>query len=181
MSKTIKINPVVSVNFDLSRLRVIERMTKKKYIVEVGILGNKNRRSVKTTYSKKTGFRRVRSKEKSSLTNAQIGAIHELGSFSRNIKKRSFLKVPLELKMPGIFVKVGQALINQMNPSNIVQTYKLLGTLAERVVLTAFSTRGYGRWPANSPATIAKKKSEMPLIDSGQLRRSISNRVIKIK
>ena len=62
--------------------------------------------------------------------------------------------------------------------------YGILGELAQAVgvsaleqIQEAFDTEGFGEWTPNSPATIRAKGSEMPLIDTGNLRNSITYKV----
>ena len=59
------------------------------------------------------------------------------------------------------------------------QFMQKVGFVAEEVIQEAFSTNGYGQWKPNAPMTIEKKKSNSPLIDTGQLRRSITSKVVK--
>jgi phage gpG-like protein len=53
-----------------------------------------------------------------------------------------------------------------------------LGISAENAVQLAFATRGFNQWQPNFLATILRKKSSSPLIDTGQLRRSITSKVV---
>ena len=55
---------------------------------------------------------------------------------------------------------------------------KTLGVVAEGTIQKAFATGGWGEWPKLSPVTIRRKKSSKILIDTSQLRRSISSRVV---
>ena len=52
-----------------------------------------------------------------------------------------------------------------------------LGLFAETLVQRAFETSGFGQWPALQSSTVKAKGSSAPLIDTGQLRRSISSEV----
>ena len=67
------------VKVDLSKLEGIEKALKSKYKVRVGILGNKA----------------AQKHEDTELTNYELGSIHEYGSYSAGIPKRSFLLEPL--------------------------------------------------------------------------------------
>lgn len=168
-----------SVTLDITKIVEIERQLKKKFYVKLGILGPgtksvQARRQVITT---KKGTRKAGKKE-AAMTNAELGRIHEYGSISKNIPARSFLRVPLWLKFPGIIKKIGQQVIDGLTKSNIERTYKHMGIMAEKIVQNAFATRGFGRWPENSPRTIMRKKSDSPLIDTAQLRKSITSQVV---
>lgn len=106
-------------------------------------------------------------------TVSEVAAVHEFGVPSRNIPKRSFLR--------------DTALINER------RIEKNLATVTERIVTGVESERTgllkFGVWfegvvkqriaagipPKLSPATIKRKGSSKPLIDTGQLRNSISS------
>ena len=60
---------------------------------------------------------------------------------------------------------------------HIKEVFVKIGIIAEGVVQEAFSTRGFGKWAPNSEMTIAQKGSDSPLIDTAQLRKSISSDV----
>ncbi|MDR3244571.1 MAG: hypothetical protein LBT79_07455 [Elusimicrobiota bacterium] len=133
---------------------------------QVGILNN----------GKKSGKREF-------AKNVEIGIIHEFGSLTKNIPARSFLRMPIEthfvkeLKGNKKFdrAKVETAFLK----GNTSQIAKDLGIAAERVILQAFDTEGWGQWEENAEATIKAKGSDKPLIDTGALRRSITSRVKK--
>ena len=117
----------------------------------------------------------------SELTNAEIGIIHEKGSKSEGRHRRSFIQMPLELKLPEKLKEVGQALLDGITALNIRKSYGILGTIAENIIQDAFRNRGWKFWAENSPATIRRKHSDAPLIDTGQLRKSISHQVVAEK
>lgn len=50
---------------------------------------------------------------------------------------------------------------------------KVLGRLRDEEI-RIFGTRGYGKWPANSPRTIARKGGDTPLIDEGWLNHALT-------
>lgn len=130
-------------------------------VVKVGILESGNNRS-------------------GGKTNADIGAKHEFGSFSENIPRRSFLKDPLELKRQELLNDISKYILSNTTKDGggdiILRT---LGILAEGIVKEAFGTGGYGLWQPLTQTTINKKGSSSILIDSGQLRKSITSRVDK--
>jgi len=110
-------------------------------------------------------------------TVAEIGATHEYGVPEQGIPQRSFLRVPL--------MKKGKELIDSISKDlkfSKIDTTKALGKLGARgrnVVLEAFKTQGYGKWKPLSQTTIEMKGSNKPLIDTGQLRQSITFEVRK--
>ena len=180
MQKITKID-VSRVTLDVSKLEAIEIQLRKKFVTRVGILGAKAH-GRKATIDKisKSGkhLGHMKGQEGSDLSNADIGLIHEKGSKSGKIERRSFIEMPLQLKMPRILEKVGQAVIDGLTKENIRSAYKRLGVIGENIIQGAFASRGYGRWKANAPITKAMKKSDMPLIDTAQLRKSITSQVV---
>jgi hypothetical protein len=150
------------------------------YITRVGILGGKTTRyKVITT---RAGAHKA-GKEEAGMTNAEIGAVHEFGSLSRHIKRRSFLEMPLVMHAEGL-VGIKESLWKvfqqgSQTKQELKKAYVALGMLAENIVQTAFNTRGFGTWPKNADSTIARKHSDAPLVDSHQLARSITSDVVK--
>ena len=151
----------------------------KRFVTRVGILGSKTMR--KKTVTTKKGLHKA-GKELAPQTNAEIGLLHEKGSLTKHIPRRSFLEMPLVLKSEGLkaikdkilraFVKGDQTMARWRD------AHVELGHMAERIVQAAFETRGFGQWAPDSDRTVAKKHSDAPLIDTGQLRRSITSDVV---
>ena len=154
----------MSVRYNNSGLENIIKGMKKNYAARVGILGDKNQR------------------DETSLTNAEIGAIHEFGSLSRNIPKRSFIRLPLEVKLPEWIKKHGDDYFEFAEGGRLDLFYEGLGLDAEGMIAEAFETSGFGTWAPDSPRT--KKKyptpDPKPLIDTSQLRNSISSEVVNV-
>jgi len=123
------------------------------------------------------GSQAVRASDTGEFNNAEIGIVHEMGSEYLGIPARSFLRMPLEMKRKELvmFSRKNGHLIEQ---GKIKEFFALIGIKAEQIIQNAFATRGYGQWAANAPATIAAKGSSAPLIDTGELRKSISSEVI---
>lgn len=155
---------MTSVKFDNSGFKIIKEALSDKYKVRVGVLGSK------ATQSHGEG-----------ATNVEIGSIHEFGSVSRGIPPRSFLRMPLELKIWD-WVKANKDHYYEMLKINKLRKwYVALGFAAEDIIDQAFTTRGFGNWLPLKKKTIERKGSDMPLLDTGQLRRSISNKVLNDK
>ena len=135
--------------------------------IKVGILSDTNQRS------------------KDTLTNAQIGFVNEFGKMTGypKIPPRSFIRMPLNLyfqqKLSEKKSLTGKELEKALETGKIEIFAKKVGLVAEEVIQEAFETRGWGSWPKNAPLTIAMKGSDSPLIDTGQLRRAITSKVIK--
>lgn len=159
------------VKIDAAKLDALRKEIKENASarVRVGILGNKNERQDAEWNVQK-------------LNNPTLGLIHEFGSISNGIPARSFLRMPLITKLPDAVANIGRnKWVDVILKDGIIGGLKRLGALGERTVLEAFSTRGFGRWKPNTPYTIRKKGSDAPLIDSAQLRKSITHAVVKAK
>lgn len=169
-------NNRIMVRLDTTKLEAIEKQLGKKFAVQVGILGVKaaGRLDIKNeAVGGKSGNKAVPVVQSDSrLSNADIGLIHEKGSKTKNIPRRSFLEVPLTTIMPKMIARVGNYLLQGLTVDNIHQTYERLGAIAEKIVSNAFPSSGYGTWK--------NLKSGKPshLIDTAQLRKSIASRVI---
>lgn len=157
------------VSFNMDGLNSIKKALEDNLKTRVGILGSK---ASELHNSKDSSGKPVNVK----LTNADIGAIHEFGS--GRIPQRSFLQYPLETYL-GKWIRANKdRYYEQLKKGDLRKFYVAMGLEAEKIVDEAFSTSGYGTWAPNAPMTISKKGSSMPLIDTGQLRRSISSKVL---
>lgn len=176
MAKNISIKSGGSLKINLDKLFAIQNGLEKKYVTKVGILGQKaaNR---KVTVKTASGHNRAGS-EPSSKTNAEIGLIQEKGSVSLHIPRRSFLMMPLEMKLGKYVHFIGESVMEGITADNIKNAYAKMGIVAEGIIQRAFASRGFGRWADNSPVTIEKKGSDSPLIDTAQLRKSITSTVV---
>lgn len=148
------------VKADFGPLNQMVKILSGKHTIQVGIFAPKATR-----------------KNAKGLGNPDLGAIHEFGSVSRGIAPRSFLRMPL--------IQYGQEIIKEgtigmdyfLAKGNFIQVLKNIGLACEVAINRAFVTRGFGSWKPNAPSTVARKGSDMPLIDTSQLRRSIASRV----
>ncbi len=126
-------------------------------VVRIGILGNRNSRS-------KGG------------SNAAIGAIHEFGS--SELPVRSFLRVPLADHLQKTLEKNGaldkDTIAQVIKVGSIVPWLQKVAITAEEIVLTGFDTGGYGKW---KPSNMAHKKVHQTLVETQQLRNSITSEV----
>jgi hypothetical protein len=153
-----------SVDIKLPDIAVIKKMIQSHH-ARVGVLGSDT----------------MRKDADSSMTNAEIGLVQQFGSIEKNIPPRDFLIQPVKMH--------GKQIIETLNKSNLFKTaidnnatikaVKLLGVAAESWVKMGFTNAGFGTWAPNAPYTIAKKGSSAPLVDTGQLARSISSDVVK--
>lgn len=131
--------------------------------VQVGIFGSKNLR---------------KDPETKGMTNADVGFIHEFGG--PKIPKRSFLRMPIFYKSEEILEYVKKAgALKKLQDGKSIEVLADIGIACEDVIQQAFASRGFGTWKANSPVTIKRKGSSMPLIDIGELKRSIASAVVR--
>lgn len=135
------------------------------------------------------------------MTNADLARIHELGSPEHGIPARSMLRTPIADHAQQIMESVKGHSEGWLKESGPMKIWKMVGIAAEKIVLQAFATGGFGKWPALKYATLlaklnrgkkgkslARRKGIIAqiysgevgmgiLIDTGQLRRSFSSRV----
>lgn len=193
MKKKISIGKDVAVSIDLSKLEKMREEIEKKYMARVGVLGQKTNRVPMITGEShdryklrlkklnqivKKGFGSFEIRNNQEKTNAEIGLIHEMGSLSLHIPRRSFLEMPLTLKLFSYGKVFGDQIMKGIDSGNIRPSYVNLGIKAEQIVQLAFASRGFGQWQENAQSTIERKKSSSPLIDTAQLRRSITSDVV---
>jgi hypothetical protein len=185
MQKLTSINGgTVKIRLNTDKIEDIRSALLAKYKTEVGILGGKSREKADDEKS-------------SDMTNAEIGLVHEKGSYSRNIPRRSFLEVPMVDHAQELNV-IRKTIWAEFQKSTIglKKAYIDLGMHAQQIIQRAFDTSGDEKWPANkrpySKLRLGKIKMSdykkmtkeqkhersRPLIDSGQLRASISSRVV---
>lgn len=111
-------------------------------------------------------------------TVVQVGAKHEFGT--NDIPRRSFLKDSFEAESKEIN-KVIKDEYNKVANGTSSESRALgrIGLMAENISKGAFRSDGYGTWKPISPATINRKGSNRPLIDTGTLRNAITHVVRK--
>lgn len=157
------------VKVDVKGLEHLAKALGDSYNIKVGILG--------TTAQRQNG--------NTGKSNAEIGFINEFGKQTGfpKIPARSFLSVPLTLYLSK-YLKEKKSFARKevekaTKTGKLLQLAQKIGIVAEEVIQSAFDTRGFGNWAPNAPYTIAQKGSDSPLIDTGELRRSITSRAEK--
>jgi len=150
----------ITAKSDFSGLEKLKKQAKKNYVARIGILGKGDARP-------------------DGLSNATIGFKHEFGSVTENIPIRSFLRMPLITKSKEFdeVLKTNTAK-KEVDKKGIKALVTLLGIKAEAIIQEAFASRGFNTWAKNAPYTIAKKGSDSPLIDTGELRKTITSEVV---
>lgn len=125
---------------------------------KIGVLGGN---SVRTSEDGKAG-----------PTNAEIGAAHEYGT--EVLPQRSFLRIPISdnlaknMKSAGLLDK--ETLKQVIKEGSVAPWLKLVAAEAVGIVLEAFDSGGFGKWP---PSDMTKKKNYQTLVETQQLRNSI--------
>lgn len=107
------------------------------------------------------------------INNATLALILERGNPISNVPPRPFLMPSIEADMDKITKIQQQVLQAAVNQQDTNLQLNRLGMLAQNIVKNWF-TDPRNNWPPNSPVTIAKKGSDMPNIDTGQLRNAIT-------
>ncbi len=148
---------------DFGGLNVLVKALGDGRVVRVGMLGRKANR--------KDGGNKV--------TNAELGAIHEFGSFSNNIPARSWLRMPIHKESDKIAKEAGKASDKMVKDGNMLGILKNIGVACEAAIQRAFASTGFGQWRPDKPATIRRKGSDSPLIDTGEFRRAVTSQVGK--
>lgn len=102
-----------------------------------------------------------------------VALFNEYGT--EDIPARSFLRDTYELREKKIGKTVRSLILKEakgnINKSRMISAMKKAGAYVLAEVLKRISTRIP---PPNDPATIAKKGSDVPLIDTGLLRKSLT-------
>jgi phage gpG-like protein len=148
---------------DFSKFNKFIKGLETKARVRIGLFGDKSAR------------------EAGAATNPEIGAVHELGSVTRNIPPRSFLRVPILLNASRIIAKVKASSAVLLIQGNIKMLMARLGIACENEVQEAFDTSGHGTWPPLKDPTRRGKNpagDARPLIDTRQLRAAVASKVV---
>lgn len=109
-------------------------------------------------------------------SNATIGAQHEFGTST--LPQRSFLRMPLQTKLFNALEDSG--ILNQKEIDEVVKNgsfatlLRKIGKEAEGVIRDAFDSGGFGEW---IPSHMENKKVKQTLVETGDLRKSISSEV----
>lgn len=106
------------------------------------------------------------------LPNVAIGVIHEFGVPEVGIPERSFLRSTYDAKI-GDYATILKKGARDVYDGKVTSE-RVLGRVGEKFASDVKGTINAGIDPPLQPATIARKGSSKPLIDSGQLKGSIS-------
>ena len=162
------------ISFNLDGLEDISRKVGSMR-TRVGVIGSKAAQS-HLLDSKGVGNPRG---GKSYINNATLALIQIFGSLTRNIPARDFLLMPIMKKRRELIQSLQTgSMRDAFMKGDYKKMMELLGVKAEEIVQQAFETSGFGSWAPNKPATIAAKGSSAPLINTAQLRKSVSSDVV---
>lgn len=140
--------------------RKLELLKLRKAYVKAGVLGGTTRNDT-------------------DLTNAQIASIHEYGL--GKVPARPFIRPPFDIMRDQYLTMLRNGFkkaASRMSPDLFRQ---LLGLIGQKMVadIKNYVTQGTGVPPPLSSATIKRKGSSRPLVDSGQLLNSITFQVVE--
>lgn len=107
------------------------------------------------------------------IGNAALGYIHEHGSPAQNIPERPFLVPGIRMAARAISARLGQgAQAALTGRADLVDAaFTNAGLLAQASVRRKITD---GPFTPNAPATIARKGSDQPLVDTGRLREAVT-------
>lgn len=112
-------------------------------------------------------------------SNATIGAWHEFGT--SKMPMRSFLRVPLTDHLNDRLASAGafdpETLKAVIASGSLIPWIKKVMIVAKVIVLEGFDTGGFGKWPDLAQSTWSKKKVQQILVETQQLRNSITTEV----
>ncbi len=116
-------------------------------------------------------------RKKGEISNAQLMYIHTHGSPLKNIPERPVIEPAIEARgnkepIANELKEAAQAILNG-KPQEADRRLKRAGMLGQNAARAWFTDPRNG-WPPNAPSTVKSKGSEKPLIDTGQMRKSIT-------
>jgi hypothetical protein len=157
----------MAIVLDMKKLKEFEAKLKEEVTIKVGVLEKKNARPTDAKYD-----------------NAGIGKKHEFGLFSpeigKRLPKRSFLMMPLKTRYMSTLESKKWASKEDfekiLDPVEGIKFFRKFGELATRIIDDAFKTGGFGQW---KPSDMSFKKVHQTLVETSQLRRSITYKVVK--
>lgn len=110
------------------------------------------------------------------VTNAELLFIHTNGSPARGIPPRPVLQPAIENDKERVGEMLGKAIdaATSGKKEEIVPALERAGQYGENICKAWFTNAANG-WKPNSEETIKRKKSSRPLIDTGEMRKSITH------
>lgn len=159
--------------FNVKELERLQVNVKSKYQAQVGVMGNTTQRG-----------------DQKGVTNAEVLLVHETGSITKNIPRRSVFE-SLNINQDVIMQDIKKIIANDIRKGNpIYETYFKTALVMLEICKEAFFTNGYGTWEPLKQKTIDNKLSKVKnrgsaqlftLVDEGFLLNAITFRVKKVK
>jgi hypothetical protein len=115
--------------------------------------------------------------EESDLSNVELGVIHEFGAPAVGIPERSFIRAPFDASVRELTALMGKA-ARVVYDVRTASEDRVLGLVGEKVVSIFQNAMNRGIPPELKPATVARKGSSKPLIDTAQLKQSITWKIV---
>lgn len=114
-------------------------------------------------------------KESTGITNAELGVIHEFGAPEKGIPERSFMRSTASEEAENLG-QLGNARIAEFlkGQKSAHDAFADVGAYLQGKIVEKITD---GDFVANKEETAKRKKSSKPLIDTGQLRASITYEV----
>lgn len=119
------------------------------------------------------GFQRGEAKDGTDITD--IATWNELGT-SRGIPSRPFIRNTVDLHEDEINDTLDQMVTEIMNGATAEQVLRKAGVYLKGKMQTEITD---GSYAPNDPATIKRKRSDKPLIDTGDMRRNVNYQIGK--
>ena len=109
------------------------------------------------------------------ITNAELGIIHEWGAPEKGIPERSFMRSTMSEEMENLGrlskTQIALCLEGNISPHDVFAT---IGAYLQGKIVDKITD---GEFVPNNENTVKRKGSSKPLIDTGQLRASITYEV----
>lgn len=109
------------------------------------------------------------------ISNAQLGAVQEFGTDNGHIPPRPWLTPGVESGNKEYLKIITDAAEKQEPLSDALAKVAVVAEAKVKIYMTNLKT------PPNAASTIKKKGSSNPLIDTGELRSSVTSKVTNIK
>lgn len=115
--------------------------------------------------------------EPAGITNAALGYIHDNGSPARNIPARPFMRPGIENAKDGIAAALKAGALAAMDGKSPLSSQTKAGLLAENGIKAKITDGPFEPLGARTLAARRRRgrTGDKPLIDTGQLRRSITH------
>jgi hypothetical protein len=163
-------------DLDRGARQFLAALKRAKITIEVGLLDGTAADQEHNAPKGKIGKFLRKAAGTSRLTVREIGAIHELGL---GVPKRSFIAAWVDEDASAInyqLTNMGKGLVRKNNPVPLETLANQFGLWSVGRIQQRISD---GIDPPLAPSTIARKGSSTPLINTGQLRSSITYRLLE--